>query len=474
MESTKFFKLLSSFSVYELKRFRRYLCSPLHNEDETYLKLYDFVLPYLRHEKDNLTRVAIGKKLYPKKALSNLDYARLFTNFSRRIEGFMALEKYYRQPANAHIDLLESFNDRQLDKYFPDMLDYAQKLHKKTTVRSSEYYLQSFRIEALQHEYLESKQLRSANKNLLETLSSLDTFYLITKLRYCAAMLHYQAFLSLEGDVALINEILTHCRQGKYDHVPLLQAYYSIVMSLIEPDVEAHFEQLKQLIFSQRDTFVIDTMRDLFAFAINYCINRINYGKAAYQKQIFELYKQALDVEILLNNGELSPWDYKNIVTIGLRNKDYQWTGRFIEKYKTKLSKIERNNAYTFNQARYFFATKKYGKVLQLLQTVEYNDIFYLLDSKTTLMKTYYELGEYQPLLSLKESFRILLRRKKLISEQSQINYGNFARYTMKLFRIDVKNKKQLASLQKEIESTNNIADKGWLLEKLGQMIIER
>jgi hypothetical protein len=85
-------------------------------------------------------------------------------------------------------------------------------------------------------------------------------------------------------------------------------------------------------------------------------------------------------------------------------------------------------------------------------------------------MKTYYELGEYQPLQSLKESFRILLRRKKLISEQNQTNYGNFARFAMKLYRIDVKNKKQIASLRKEIESTGNVADRSWILEKLAEV----
>ena len=157
-------------------------------------------------------------------------------------------------------------------------------------------------------------------------------------------------------------------------------------------------------------------------------------------------------------------------MTIGLRNKDFKWTDSFIEEYIRSLPKKEQDNAYTFNRARHYFATKKYDKVLQLLQSVEYNDIFYLLDSKTTLMKTYYELGEYQPLQSLKESFRILLRRKKLISEQNQVNYGNFARFTMKLFRADVKNKTQMANLKKAIEGASNIADKAWILEKYAEL----
>ncbi|MCW3128170.1 MAG: hypothetical protein JWO03_3828 [Bacteroidetes bacterium] len=470
LTGAKFFQLLNTFSVYELKRFRKYLCSPLHNEDETYIHLFDLVSPYIKADQSTLTRDMIGRKLYPQKKLSNQDYARLFTNFSRRIEGFMALEKYYSQPVREYTDVLESFNDRHLGKYFSDMHEYVKKLHDKQPMRSGEYYLTTFRIEVLHHDYLEGKQERSTNKNLIETLAALDTYYLITKLRFCAAMLHYQAFLSLEGEVALIHEILAHCADMKYDNVPLLKAYYYIVMSLIEPDDEKYFEALRQIIFANTEAFPSETQRDLFAFAINYCINRINYGNVNYLRQILELYQQALDKEIILTNGELSPWDFKNIVTIGLRNKDYKWTESFIEKYRTKIPKSERENAYTFNQARYYFATRKYDKVLQLLQSVEYSDIFYLLDSKTTLMKTYYELDEYQSLQSLKESFRILLRRKKLISEQNQINYSNFARYTMKLYRADVRDKRAMEALKKEIESTGNVADKGWILEKLAQM----
>jgi hypothetical protein len=33
-----------------------------------------------------------------------------------------------------------------------------------------------------------------------------------------------------------------------------------------------------------------------------------------------------------------------------------------------------------------------------------------------------------------------------------------------------VKNKKQIATLRKEIETTGNVADRGWILEKLNEL----
>ena len=68
------------------------------------------------------------------------------------------------------------------------------------------------------------------------------------------------------------------------------------------------------------------------------------------------------------------------------------------------------------------------------------------------------------------ESFRILLRRKKLISEQNRVNYMNFIRFTIKLFRSDVKDERKIASLKKTITESTNVADKGWLMEKIQEL----
>ncbi|MBS1623528.1 MAG: hypothetical protein JST83_05880 [Bacteroidetes bacterium] len=73
-------------------------------------------------------------------------------------------------------------------------------------------------------------------------------------------------------------------------------------------------------------------------------------------------------------------------------------------------------------------------------------------------------------LLSLRQSCRLIPGRKKLISDQNRSNYGNFARFVMKLYRIDVKNKAKLATLRREIEATANTADRTWILEKLNEI----
>jgi hypothetical protein len=468
---TKFTALLKSLTLKELVRFRKFLASPIFNEEALYIKLYDFILPQLKANKiESLDRKKLKAKLFPREPFGNQDYARLFSNFSRKIESFLVFEKQRKNTIGGLTTLLEVLNERELVKYFPDLHNYTKKVKLRTALLDSEYYLQQFKIDAQQNLFLEIRQQRTTDKNLLQTLRSLDEFYIINKLRYCAAMLHYKSFLAMQGEVAFLNEILAYLGKKAFDDVPLINIYRQIIFCFTQSENEEHYEQLTELIYQHQKNIGQQILKDVYSFAMVYCISMINYGKMEYQRRLFELYERALPLGLMLKKGEMSPWDFKNITTVALRVGENKWTLNFINVYKNFVSEAERRNAYTFNLARYYFFERKFDKVLPLLQDVAYTDIFYQLDSKTTLMKTYYELGEYLPLMALKESFRILLRRKKLISDQNRVNYMNFIRFTMKLYRIDVKDRKKLEGLKSAIEKATNVADKGWLVEKINEL----
>ena len=470
MQDTKLHLLLSRLSIYQLNRFAKFIASPYHNEDQKLVRLYTYLLPLYKADKaDTIDRFKIWRKVHGAKPYTNLHFARLLSDLLKKLEVFMAIERMKFYDTDEQYYILDSYNSMGLAKHFTEPYIHAIKKLEGKGLRDSDYHFHSFRLNVQQNIFLESRKERTTEKNLIETVRSLDTFYLINKLRYSAAILHYKQFLNLSDESILLPEILAQLHTKPAD-APVVRMYHLVLLTLMEPEDEGHFSNLKELLFAHTSLLQPDSQSEIFAFALNYCIRKINKGRADYQTEIFELYKDAIKRDLLLIDGIMTPWDYKNIVTIGLRNKAYKWTDAFIESHIGKLKKKEQNNAYTFNRARYYFATGKYDKVLDLLQNVEYSDIFYLLDSKTTLMKSYYEMGEYHPLQSLKESFRILLRRKKLISEQNRVNYGNFARFAMKLYRCDVKNKTQMTSLKKAIEGTANIADKAWILDKLREL----
>jgi len=73
---------------------------------------------------------------------------------------------------------------------------------------------------------------------------------------------------------------------------------------------------------------------------------------------------------------------------------------------------------------------------LSFLQKVNLSDTAYHIETKTLMMKTYYELQEMIPLFSLFDSFNIYLRRSKSISAERKSRYTYFIKYLKRISRI--------------------------------------
>ena len=172
-------------------------------------------------------------------------------------------------------------------------------------------------------------------------------------------------------------------------------------------------------------------------------------------------------------DGDLSPWTFKNLVIAALRVGEFNWAEQFIKNYKNRLNEKFRSNAYNYNQGALLFFKGQYGDALRLINQVEYTDIFYALDTRTMQIKIYYQLDEWAPMQSATEAFKVYLRRNKTLSENVKLLYNNFLKYTDKLSRLTKRDKPKLTELKQKIEETKQIADLGWLQQKVDEKLID-
>jgi hypothetical protein len=140
---------------------------------------------------------------------------------------------------------------------------------------------------------------------------------------------------------------------------------------------------------------------------------------------------------------------------------------KFIHEYNIRLDEKYRDNAVTFNLAQLYFYKKDYPGVIAQLSQVEYEDITYNLNSKTLLMASYFELDELDALNSLLDTFRVYLNRNKKIPATRRKHYLNTISIVRKLARIRPGEKKEIEKLHQEIEATQGIVSKNWIIEKL-------
>ena len=297
-------------------------------------------------------------------------------------------------------------------------------------------------------------------------MDRLDEFYMTNKLRYYCAGKHFKK--SLDKDDVLILEILGLIASGKYDHIASVQIYAAIYRMLSNEDDETQFAQLKELLKTHQKGLTDVVLRDAYVFAINYCVRRVNKGKVNYLRDVYELYKIALDKNFLYDENELSPWDYSNIMALGGQLRDYKWSEKLIEVYKERVpSAGKKMNVVTFNMAKMYFFSGRYNDVLQLLSGVKSEELMYVLGANALLIKTYYEMDNKDELHRHLASFKINLKRRKKIDEAERKNYLQFIEFTTQLSQIPKRDKKAKRELKQAIKDSPEVAEQEWLLEKL-------
>ncbi|MFT5383274.1 MAG: hypothetical protein ACI81W_000672, partial [Saprospiraceae bacterium] len=191
-----------------------------------------------------------------------------------------------------------------------------------------------------------------------------------------------------------------------------------------------------------------------------------NRGYAKYKWECFELYKSGFQNKVLLENGVLSKFTFTNVSRLGLALKEFDWVESFLKSYKSYLPVSERENTYNYILALFYFLKPDYTNAMKLLQKVNFNDVLDNLDSRRMLLRIYYELREYSALDSLLDTFNVYLSRHKDIGYHKD-NYANLIYFVKKILKANLSDKAQKLKLIGEIEATQAIAEKAWLLEQL-------
>jgi hypothetical protein len=229
-------------------------------------------------------------------------------------------------------------------------------------------------------------------------------------------------------------------------------------------DTYLHYVWLKKKLISSKKNIDKITQKEIYLFLVNYCISKINESDTNFYVEIFQLYQFAIKHHLLIQKKALSPWDFKNIITVALHLKEIKWAEKFIKTYSINLPIEEKNNAYNYNLAKVFFIQQKYNESLKLLQQVAYTDLFYQLDIKVMQAKTLYELNELETLNDLMVSLKKLIVRKRKLSTHYQTIYRKFIFYLQKLLKIDSKKEREL--LIQQLTNDKQVPDKNWLIEK--------
>ncbi len=480
MKSTHLVKVLSALDAKELKKFNDWVSSPFFNKNKRVNILCEFVLKYTpEHDDKGFTKEKTYRLLFQNQPYNSTQLNNVISDLLQLLFQYLAYQNFQRTSEFEKICLMNELLAKGLDDSMLKVSKRYEKEKAKTSIRNSSHFFDNYLFYKQIDEYQLAQPTRDFNENLQLKNDELDLFYVATKLKIASDMASRNLVIQGNYDCHFLEEVLERIEKNIefYQNYPAITVYYNVIQTMASKD-ESYYFQLKDLLANNLSIFPKEELRVLYDYARNYCIRKINQGNSAYYKEILSLYQFLLDKQIIFKNGHLTQWDYKNIVTVGMRLKEYDWTEQFIHKYKIQLPPNEQENAYVYNMAVYYYERKAYEKSLLMLHEVRFTDASYHIGAKIIQIKSYYELDESEALYSLIETFRIYIIRNKKLSDYRKKANLNFLKIVKKTFKLRegafILNKKTLGErkelLQSEIKNLTPLINKTWLNQVLSNI----
>lgn len=479
MVGEKLISLLSGFSKYELNRLRKFLRSPYFNEQLKVTELFEICNGALRRggpaELENLRKTEIWSGLFSSQPYDDPALRRLISDLTQLILKFMAMERREQQPHREWLEQHELLGSPDLQKHRIGVERLFDRYWEHRPDRPIEYYFTNYQ-KAWNNFTNASKTMVGASylDHLLKADYYLDCYYFIQKLKLYAAWLIFRNLRTSTEELPVHTSLWEQLDDPRFKAVPLIAISVAAIRCLSEPDEEQHFRSLIEGLEFHAAQLSSEDRRISYQLAQNYCAFKINQGKTAYYREVFEIFRKIIDQGILLEDGQLPEAMYKNIITVSLGVGEYDFAEDFINKYTEFLPAKIRENARSYNLSNLYFHQKKYAQVIELLRNVEYSDVVYVLGAKLMLLRTYYECDEFMALDSFLESFRIYLRRNQALSKDLKREYGNFLTFLKRLSSFNNTTPIALEALHKRVVECQYVAYKKWLVEKITELKKEK
>lgn len=461
MYKSKLLEIFSALSKSEQNRLKKFVHSPYHNTHIEVHRLLDYLMTNKSHRIKKAFEYVFPEVSYrPQKIRNTMSY------LQKLIDKFLVYEALEREEGLKNRILLSVCRTKKLEKCFKSSLKNGQSLLNKSQYKDTEYYYLEYEQQQEQFLFAEEKK-RLEPKNVQEVLDSFDIYYMANKLKYCVTALTHQNIFRTKYELRIVEPILAQIEKEGWLKFPSIAVYYYSYKAMTNFDNTGAFFQLKATFLEHSHLFRTDELKDLYITAISFCIKHLNLGREEFTVEIFDLYKLGLINGVFVEDGELSRFTYKNIVTSGLKSGNFEWVRQFIGDYASYLNVIHRESYTNYNLAKLYYMTRDYNKSMKMFLRLGNTDRELVMGAKVSLLKIYYELGEYDALESLLDSFRAYIKRNKEVSDYQKQSYLNLIRYLQKVQNHNFYDKKVQQKLLEEIKAEPQLPERQWIISQI-------
>ncbi len=465
-DKIKVIEFLKMLDNWEMNQFSEFVNSPFFNKHVETKTAFGFIAQQIKKRKA-IDKKSLFQQLYPEQTYDVQKISNILSYIMKLLEQFISFKQQQQtDKSSSQLNLLRFLSERSSNHYFEQEFRNIKK-HQENA-------LNSFYAYQLYDEHELNRKKRNQSESIELSNNFLDVFYFKEKFRLGCNMQSRKNVVANQFDFSLFDIlekfIQTHpeiIRSNNNLHV------YYLSYKLIVTENEVFYFELKDFLQKKELKISKENKKEIYNYLQNYIIKRINNGARKFLEELYVLYLRTLENGIIFNNGFLSQWEYKNIVTTGCRLGKFEWTKNFIVAYKNRLEPSIADNAYQFNLASFYNYLKQHDKTLEVLRDVQFNDVYYYLNTNVLLIRSYFGLAEHELLLQLLDTFRIYLLRNKKMSTYQKKLYKNLIMYSKKLSLLEQhKNnyskpeyEERKIKIHEQIKNKKDTIALDWLLE---------
>lgn len=465
MANTKLEYFLTRVSAQQLKAFESSLLKSQKQKDGILAQL----LRLLRS--GEMTPEDLYGQLYPQSPYSSQHLRNLRSALFGKLTDFLAHQLFDESPEKA-VYVAMVMNQLQATRHFPAIMDKYVKSSAEALLSLEEREV-NLRLKA---ETLQSEMQEKGRRHLPfeELLEDGEVAFVARTLYFALAHQEAQTILEKEKVAppsALWEPILARLEAGEWTGSPLIQSYFALYQLIRFPEDPTCYLKVKTLLSELGDRFTKTEARRMYTVMRNHCIRTLNTGNEAFLAELFHVFQEMRERELLLSEFKLSQPVFKTVISCAARLGQFDWANQLIE---DALPTMETHTPYlhyargvlAFHQNDLNAAESNMNRVLNDQQT----DPFLGLDARSYLLRIYYENGNYTSMTSLLNSFRILLKRYKHLSPVRLENYKTFVRFFRRIERMDPNKPHLGAKMRDDLQALPYHASRFWFFAKLKEL----
>ncbi len=469
MKNSQLIEVFRVLKPKERKLLGKYVRSPLFNTRPDVIKLYEYLndlYPFSKEER--LSKSLAYRWVFPKTDYDEKKIRYTMSFLFKAMKGFLAYQEFLQEPLSEQLYLTRFLKKRGLERSFTMEVKNMNNLLDAHPFRTSDYHYKKYQLHYEMFDF-SINQKREMTESVQILSDEMTVFFIANKLKLSCSTVLLQNVSQSEYQQDLINEVLLHVEASDYSDIPAIEVYYYAYKTLTSSSPESYYKSLRKAMNKYHAFFPKEELINMYKIASNFCIKQYSNGKREYFTELYSLYKKGLELDVYIENGVILRFIYKNIVTAGLMERDFDWVETFIYDYKDKLEEKYRETTFVYNLANMHYYKLEYRKAMELLRQVVFDDVLTDLAARCMLLKIYYELKEYEALTSFLDALKNFLYRHKEINYHKQ-NYLNLVKFTRRLINVNTYDKDAVKKLKLDIEQEAQLHEKNWLGVQVGEL----